>query len=52
MALHLAHLHKADETAMWESIPAAFAEVMGMPCDQSDADHARGSPPERSIARL
>lgn len=39
MATRLAHLRDADEAAIWSAVPAAFLEVMGLPCDQSDAYH-------------
>ena len=39
MATRLAHLHDADEAAIWGAIPAVFTEVIGTPCDQSDAYH-------------
>lgn len=39
MATRLAHLHDADEAAVWEAVAGAFPEVMGKPCDRLNPYH-------------
>jgi hypothetical protein len=39
MALRLAHLHDADEAAVWEAVPRVFPEVIGRPCDRLNPYH-------------
>ena len=39
MATRLAHLKDADEATVWEAIPAIFPDVVGMPCDRTNAYH-------------
>lgn len=39
MASRLTHLKNADESAVWDAIPAVFPDVMGVPCDKADGYH-------------